>query len=213
MIQEQLKYPIYLQKDTKANIKIKNTNNSIIYIIHRALIQQLSNQRQGTVNTKTRSEVRGGGRKPWKQKGTGRARAGSIRSPLWKGGGTIFGPKNKDYKIKLNKKEKRIALNGLIYNKLKHTILVENFLEHIEKPNTKEVLNYVKSVGISTEKNKILLIVDSKNRNLYLSTRNLKNFELIKANQLNIVALLKADQLVITSKALSIINEVYNEKT
>nr|YP_009774046.1 50S ribosomal protein L4 [Caulacanthus okamurae]QIZ74663.1 50S ribosomal protein L4 [Caulacanthus okamurae] len=205
------------EKKLKPNIQIETnkqikTDNNNIYIIHRALIQQLHNKRQGTVNTKTRSEVRGGGRKPWKQKGTGRARAGSIRSPLWKGGGVIFGPQNKNYQIKVNRKEKKIALNSLIHNKLGCTTLVESFPDYTEKPSTKKALNYIESIGIKTNITKTLLIVDSKNKNLHLSTRNLKNFELIKADQINIVALLKADQIIITSKALNIINEVYNGK-
>lgn len=197
-------------KSTK-EISLKVSENKGMYIIHRALIKQLNNKRQGTAHTKTRSEVRGGGKKPWKQKGTGRARAGSIRSPLWKGGGVIFGPKRKNYNTKINKKEKQLALRTLIYNKFKKTFVTEDLAKNIKKPETKSTLKIIKKLGIDIEKQtKILIIVATKNPNFHLSLRNLPNIELITANQLNILALLKADKIIITVNALDKINEVYN---
>nr|QVY58357.1 50S ribosomal protein L4 [Kappaphycus striatus] len=206
MIKEKIKYSFYsYDKDTKLTNNIKKS----MYLIHRALTQQLYNKRQGNAHSKTRGEIQGGGRKPWKQKGTGKARAGSIRSPLWKGGGSIFGPQHKKYCIKLNKKEKQLALKYLLNNKLDNTIIVENFLENIEYPNTKLALNHIQDLGIKTNI-KILIIIRAKNKNLYLSTRNVKNIEIIKADQLNTIALLKAEKLIITPQAIDRINEVYN---
>lgn len=204
-----------LKEETNTNsfkeISLRVSENKGMYIIHRALIKQLSNKRQGTANTKTRSEVKGGGKKPWKQKGTGRARAGSIRSPLWKGGGVIFGPKRKHYNKKINKKEKQLALRTLIYNKFKHTLVTEDLAKNIKKPDTKSTLKIIKKLGIEIEKQtKILIIVATKNHNFHLSLRNLPNIELITANQLNILALLKANKIIITIDALDKISEVYN---
>lgn len=204
-----------LKEETNTNsfkeISLRVSENKGMYIIHRALIKQLSNKRQSTANTKTRSEVKGGGKKPWKQKGTGRARAGSIRSPLWKGGGVIFGPKRKHYNKKINKKEKQLALRTLIYNKFKHTLVTEDLAKNIKKPDTKSTLKIIKKLGIEIEKQtKILIIVATKNHNFHLSLRNLPNIELITANQLNILALLKANKIIITIDALDKISEVYN---
>ena len=120
-------------QELKLNIVEKSGN----YLIHRDLIRHQSSKRQGTVSTKTRSEVRGGGRKPWRQKGTGRARAGSNRSPLWKGGGVIFGPKPKTVSLKLNKKERRLALQTLIYNKKDSILIIENLEKEITEAKTK----------------------------------------------------------------------------
>uniref|UniRef100_UPI0030013E4C ribosomal protein L4 n=1 Tax=Anunuuluaehu liula TaxID=3049639 RepID=UPI0030013E4C len=209
-----LKYPVLTEETNNKNFKeiiLRVSENNEMYIIHRALIQQMNKKRQGTANTKTRSEIQGGGKKPWKQKGTGRARAGSIRSPLWKGGGVIFGPKRKNYDTKINKKEKQLALRTLIYNKFKHTLVTEDLVKNIKKPNTKSILKIIKNLSIDIGKQtKILIIVAYKNSNLHLSLRNLPNIELITANQLNILAILKADKIIITVNALDKINEVYN---
>nr|QVY57951.1 50S ribosomal protein L4 [Betaphycus gelatinus] len=208
MIKEKIKYSFY---SYDKNIKLTTDTTKNMYLIHRALTQQLHNKRQGNAHTKTRSEIQGGGRKPWKQKGTGKARAGSIRSPLWKGGGTIFGPRHKKYFIKLNKKEKQLALKYLLQNKLSNTIVVKNFLEDIEYPNTKFALKHIQSLGIDTNINtKILIVMNTTNNNLYLSIRNIKNIEIIKADQLNTIALLKAEKLIITTHAIDRMNEVYN---
>nr|QCI05683.1 ribosomal protein L4 [Cryptopleura ramosa] len=193
-------------------LNVINNPKKQMYIIHKALKQQLVESRQGTAHTKTRSEVRGGGRKPWKQKGTGRARAGSIRSPLWRGGGVIFGPKNKIYKSKINKKEKKLAIQTLIYNKFPKTLIINDFINNLESPNTKTIVKQLMNIDININKNqRILLIVAQKNTTMYLSMRNLANIELITANNINIVSLLKAKKILITVDALTIISKIYNE--
>nr|YP_010198443.1 ribosomal protein L4 [Gracilaria pachydermatica]UAD86859.1 ribosomal protein L4 [Gracilaria pachydermatica] len=199
--------PIYKQ-DVVVKLCKQDSNN--MYVLHRALTQQLIKNRNA--QTKTRSEVRGGGRKPWKQKGTGRARAGSNRSPLWRGGGVIFGPRTKKQKKKINKKEKQLALRILLENKFKNTIITENFIDKLDKPSTKTIVNNLKKYHLDTNiKNNILIIVSSKSDNLYLSTRNLKNVELLNANHINILSLLKANQIIINKDALNIINKTYYE--
>nr|YP_010902516.1 ribosomal protein L4 [Hypnea nidifica]WCH54371.1 ribosomal protein L4 [Hypnea nidifica] len=211
MIQHKIKYNIH-NTDKTQTLHLKVNEYTGMYIIHRALLQQLNNKRQGTANTKTRSEVRGGGRKPWKQKGTGRARAGSIRSPLWKGGGIIFGPKYKNYNIKINKKEKNLALSNILYNKVKDTLVITEFKCNQNHPNTKLLLQEINNLGLNSANNKyILIIVNKKEKNLYLSVRNLQNIELISVHQLNIFSLLKAQKLIITSSALNHLNRTYND--
>lgn len=183
-----------------------------MYLIHKVLKQQLTTSRQGNANTKTRSEIRGGGRKPWKQKGTGRARAGSIRSPLWRGGGVIFGPKNKIYQSKINKKEKRIAIQTLIYNKFSNTLVIDQLLNNLNKPSTKHAIQELKNFGININKeNNILLIVAKKNTQIYLSIRNLSNIELMTPDNINIISLLKAQKIIITYDALNTIKNLYND--
>lgn len=215
-IKKQLKYLIKTNKNQIYEyllfINIINDSKKQMYIIHKALKQQLIESRQGNANTKTRSEIRGGGKKPWKQKGTGRARAGSIRSPLWRGGGVIFGPKSKIYKSKINKKEKQLAIQTLIYNKFTDTILINDFINNLNIPSTKKVVQQLNHIGINTNQNdQILLIIAKKNTNMYLSIRNLHNIELIIANNINIISLLKAKKILITLDALKIINQTYND--
>nr|YP_009296356.1 ribosomal protein L4 [Sebdenia flabellata]AOM65291.1 ribosomal protein L4 [Sebdenia flabellata] len=194
------------------SFKIHDNNINRMSIIHRAAIQQLTENRHGNACTKTRSEVSGGGKKPWKQKGTGRARAGSIRSPLWKSGGIIFGPKPRKYIQKINRKEKQLALKTLIFNKFKHTIVVDNFIHHLEKPSSKTIIQRIKSLGLNIQnKEKILIIVKTKNTNVYLSLRNLRNIDLVAADQINILSLLQADKLIITQNALNKIKQIYND--
>nr|YP_009510885.1 ribosomal protein L4 [Gracilaria gracilis]AXI96558.1 ribosomal protein L4 [Gracilaria gracilis] len=191
-------------------IKLCKQDSHNIYVLHRALTQRLIKNRNA--HTKTRSEVRGGGRKPWKQKGTGRARAGSNRSPLWRGGGVIFGPRTQKHKNKINKKEKILALRILIDNKFKNTIVAEDFINKLQKPSTKSVINNLKKYNLDTnKKNNILIIVSEKSDNLYLSTRNLKNVEILNAKHINIISLLKANQIIINKDALNIINKTYND--
>nr|YP_010155999.1 50S ribosomal protein L4 [Cumathamnion serrulatum]QQY85314.1 50S ribosomal protein L4 [Cumathamnion serrulatum] len=198
-------------KSKSIYLSINENHDKQMYVIHRALKNQQHKKRQGNANTKTRSEVRGGGRKPWKQKGTGRARAGSTRSPLWKGGGVTFGPKNKIYQSKINKKEKKLAIKSLIYNKFKQTNIVDILLNKLDKPNTKFVLNEFKKSGIILQdsKIKILLIIKESNKILYLSIRNLPNIELITAENLNVLSLIQANKILITSEALNKISEIY----
>lgn len=182
--------------------------NSGNYLLHKDLVRHSSSQTQGTTSTKTRSEVRGGGSKPWRQKGTGRARAGSSRSPLWKGGGVIFGPKPKNLSFKLNKKERRLALQTLLYNKKNNIILIEDLENGISEPKTKNFLKICQGCSINVNE-KVLIIVSKKTPFLKLSTQNLKNVELISASNINTLSLLKAKQIVLTPLAINDIKEIY----
>jgi large subunit ribosomal protein L4 len=179
------------------------------HIVHRALVRQMTNARQGTASTKTRAEVRGGGRKPWRQKGTGRARAGSIRSPLWRGGGVIFGPKPRDYNLKMNRKERRLALRTAFASRIDDLIVVEEFGNEFQRPKTKELVQAIARWGSQAESN-TLLILSERTENVYLSARNIEKLKLIAADQLNIYDLLHADKIVITAPALQKIQEVYS---
>ncbi len=180
------------------------------HIVHRALVRQQNNARQGTASTKTRAEVRGGGRKPWRQKGTGRARAGSIRSPLWRGGGVIFGPKPRDFSVKMNRKERRLALRTAFQGRLDDMVVVQEFAEQLPRPKTKDLLDAIARWGIDPS-GKILMITDEVDDNVYLSARNISNVKLIAAIHLNIYDLLAADSVVVTAAALEKIQEVYSD--
>jgi large subunit ribosomal protein L4 len=182
--------------------------NSGNYLLHKDVIRHSSSQTQGTTSTKTRSEVRGGGCKPWRQKGTGRARAGSSRSPLWKGGGVIFGPKPKKVSLKLNKKERRLALQTLLYNKKNNIVMIEDLENGINESKTKNFLKICKDCDINLDQ-KILVIVSKKTVSLKLSTQNIKNVELILASNINTLSLLKAKQIILTPLAINDIKEIY----
>ncbi|WP_017297646.1 50S ribosomal protein L4 [Nodosilinea nodulosa] len=183
---------------------------SASHIVHRALVRQMNNARQGTASTKTRAEIRGGGRKPWRQKGTGRARAGSNRSPLWRGGGVIFGPKPRDYSVKMNRKERRLALRTALQSRVDDLVVVEGFEDKFSRPKTRELLDAMGRWGIDPNA-KILLIIAERQELVYLSARNIENVKLITAVNLNVHDLLNADHLVITSPALEAIQEVYSD--
>jgi large subunit ribosomal protein L4 len=180
------------------------------HIVHRALIRQMANARQGTASTKTRAEVSGGGRKPWRQKGTGRARAGSNRSPLWRGGGVIFGPKPRDYSLKMNRKERRLALRTALQSRVEDLIVVQDFADNLPRPKTKEMVKALTGWGVEPGA-KVLIIVAERNETVYLSARNIANLRLISANNLNVFDLLAADQIVATTSALTTIQEVYGD--
>jgi large subunit ribosomal protein L4 len=190
------------------DLKLTVLENSANYLLHKDIIRHSSSQTQGTSSTKTRSEVRGGGRKPWRQKGTGRARAGSNRSPLWKGGGVIFGPKPKKVSLKLNKKERQLALQTLLYNKKNNIVLIEDLENGIVKPKTKDFLRICHDCKINLDQ-KVLVIVSKKTIPLKLSTQNLKNVELILASNINTLSLLKAKQIILTPLAINDIKEIY----
>lgn len=185
-------------------------DESASHVVHRALVRQMNNSRQGTASTKTRAEVRGGGRKPWRQKGTGRARAGSIRSPLWRGGGVIFGPKPRDYSVKMNRKERRLALRTAFQSRTDDLIVVEDFAAELPRPKTKELVQAMSRWGIEPE-SKVLFVVAERNENVYLSSRNLDKVRLISANNLNVFDILAADRIVATQSALDMIQEVYGD--
>ncbi len=178
------------------------------YLIHKDILRHQISKKQGTVSTKTRSEVRGGGRKPWQQKGTGRARAGSNRSPLWKGGGVIFGPKPKKTILKLNKKERKLALQTLLYNKRNNISVIENLENAIDSPKTKTFFTMCQKCGVDVNQ-KVLVIVAKKTPALKLSIRNMKNVELISASNLNTLSILKAKQILLTPLAVNEIKETY----
>jgi len=182
--------------------------NSGNYLIHKDILRHQISKKQGTVSTKTRSEVRGGGRKPWKQKGTGRARAGSNRSPLWKGGGVIFGPKPKTTVLKLNKKERKLALQTLLYNKRNNVLIIDGLEESVTNPKTKILGNILKKCRVQLGE-KVLLIVSKKTIPIKLSVRNIKNVELISASNLNTLSLLKAKQILLTPSAINDIKETF----
>ena len=192
----------------KYDFKLKILENSGNYLIHRDILRHQISQKQGTVSTKTRSEVRGGGAKPWQQKGTGRARAGSNRSPLWKGGGVIFGPKPKKTVLKLNKKERKLALQTLLYNKRNNISVIENLENAIDSAKTKTFFTMCKKCGVDVDQ-KVLVIVAKKTPALKLSIRNMKNVELISASNLNTLSILKAKQILLTPLAVNEIKETY----
>jgi len=174
-------------------------------VLYDALRLARNNARQGTVDTKTRAEVRGGGRKPWRQKGTGRARHGSRRSPIWTGGGVTFGPHPRDYSIKMNKKERRLALKSALAYKVKENslIVVDNF--NIESNKTKDMKKLLENF---TTGKKVLIVVDELTDNVILGTRNLRNILLLEVAELNTFDIVTADTMIITSKAVSMLEEV-----
>ena len=189
-------------------LKLRVLEKSGNYLVHKDLLRHQNSQRQATASTKTRSEVRGGGRKPWKQKGTGRARAGSNRSPLWKGGGVIFGPKPKTIYLKLNKKERKLSLQTLLYNKKNNILIIDNLENELSQAKTKNFLKICNNCKINLQQ-KVLVVVSKKTMALKLSTRNIKNVELILVSNLNIFSLLKAKQIILTPSAINYIKEIY----
>jgi len=196
--------------DPTYNITLKVLDNTGNYLIHKDILRHHVLKQQSTVSTKTRSEVRGGGKKPWKQKGTGRARAGSNRSPLWKGGGIIFGPKPRIKTYKLNKKERRLALQTLFYNKHSNISVIDNLENNFNTPNTKEFCNICQNCNIDLTK-KVLLIVSKKPNTLKLAVQNIKNIELISACSLNTLSLIAANQIVMTPLAINDLKETFYE--
>lgn len=175
------------------------------HLVHMSVVQYLANKRQGTQKAKTRSEVRGGGRKPWRQKGTGHARQGSIRAPQWKGGGVVFAPTPRDYSFKLNKKEKRAALKSVLTSKVndsKFIVLDELKLDEIKTKKFREVMENLKV-------NKALVILNEKDENVIMSARNLPAIKTALTNTINVYDILKYDTIVVTKDAVATIEEVY----
>lgn len=175
------------------------------HAMHLAVVQYLANQRQGTQSAKTRAEVRGGGRKPWRQKGTGRARQGSIRSPQWTGGGVVFAPKPRDYSIKLNKKERRLAIKSALTTKVNESklIVLDSFeLDEIKTKKFVAVMNNLKA-------EKALVVLNEKNDNVIKSANNVPTVKTALTNTINVYDILKYDTLVLTQDAVATIQEVY----
>ena len=175
------------------------------HLVHMAVVQYLANKRQGTQKAKTRSEVSGGGRKPWRQKGTGHARQGSIRAPQWKGGGVVFAPVPRDYSFKINKKEKRAALKSALTSRVQENKLIvvdELKFDEIKTKNFKSVMNNLKV-------DKALVVLGEKNENAVLSARNLPKINTAYADSINVYEILKGGTLILTKDAVAKIEEVY----
>ena len=197
------------KKSGKISLDLKVAKeSSAVDLLHRAVLRQLANKRQGTASTLTRSEVRGGGRKPYKQKGTGRARQGSIRTPLRPGGGIIFGPKPRSYNLEMNRKERRLALRTALMSRTSDIKTVEDFGSSLTTPKTKEIVNGLDRLGIDKTK-KILIILDNPSTNIRKSIQNISNIKLVLADQLNVFDILNANQLIIGNSAIEKIKEVY----
>ena len=175
------------------------------HLVHLAVVQQLANNRQGTQKAKTRSEVSGGGKKPWRQKGTGHARQGSTRAPQWTGGGIVFAPVPRDYSFKINKKEKRAALKSVLTSKVQENKLIvldELKLDEIKTKNFKKVMDALKV-------EKALVILNENDRNVVLSARNLPDVKTALTNTINVFDILKYNTVVVTKAAVQTIEEVY----
>ena len=193
----------------ESSIDLKTAKeSSAADLLHRAVLRQQAHSRQGTASTLTRSEVRGGGRKPYKQKGTGRARQGSIRTPLRPGGGIIFGPKPRKYNLEMNRKERRLALRTALMSRISDAKIIKDFGSKLEVPKTSEIVALLKRVGIDSDV-KILIILNKPSEIVKRSIKNLEKVKLISADQLNVFDLLNANSLVIGEDALSTIKEVY----
>lgn len=173
-------------------------------VLYDAIILARASLRQGTHSTKTRAEVSGGGRKPWRQKGTGHARQGSIRAVQWRGGGIAFGPTPRDYSKKMNRKERRLALLSALSTKSDDMIIVEELV--VKTPKTKEMISLLN--GLKLNDVKTLIIVDELDENIILASRNLQKVALIDAREINVLDLIAADKILITEKAINKIEEV-----
>lgn len=189
-------------------LQVKEGQETDNYIIYRAYVAQRTNERQGTVNTLTRAEVKGGGRKPWRQKGTGRARAGSNRSPLWKGGGVSFGPKPKSYINKLNRKEWQLAVRSLIILKEPFITVIDHDFSSIAN-KTNGFINLFQTCDVNFSQN-LTFIVPKIEESFFKATRNIKTINLMRADTLNLITLLESDHLFISKDSLKIIEETYN---
>jgi large subunit ribosomal protein L4 len=178
------------------------------FVVHEAVVAYLANQRQGTVNTKERSDVRGGGKKPWRQKGTGRARAGTIRSPLWRGGGTVFGPHPRDHRLKMNRKAKRVALKSSLTARAKDgDVLVVKALE-FSAPKTSSFAALLKNMEAYPRK-KALVVLDKADAGTIKSARNITGVRIAMADAINTYDVVWADKIVLTSAALKRMEEVF----
>lgn len=175
-------------------------------LIHQAVVSFMASSRQGSAKQKNRSEVRGGGKKPYRQKGTGRARAGTIRSPLWRGGGVTFASRPRDFSKKINKKMYRAAIKSIFSELVRQNRLVAIEKPTLKKPKTKEVANFLNEFSLS----KVLIITDELDMNLYLSARNIPNVDVITVREINPINLLKSQKVAVTGEALKQIEEWIN---
>ena len=175
------------------------------HLVHMAVVNQLANNRQGTQKAKTRSEVSGGGRKPWRQKGTGHARQGSTRAPQWTGGGVVFAPVPRDYSFKMNKKEKRAALKSALTSRVEENKFIVIDEINFEEAKTKNFANILKSLDVS----KALVVLEDDNKNAELSARNIADVKTAKTNTINVYDILKYNTVITTKAVVAKIEEVY----
>ena len=175
------------------------------HLVHMAVLQQLANNRQGTQKAKTRSEVRGGGRKPWRQKGTGHARQGSTRAPQWTGGGVVFAPVPRDYSFKMNKREKRAALKSALTSRVEENKFIVIDEINFEEAKTKNFANILKNLDVS----KALVVLEDDNKNAELSARNIADVKTAKTNTINVYDILKYNTVITTKAVVAKIEEVY----
>merc|ERR1719148_31374 len=180
------------------------------YLVQRKVVAEQANMRLGTAKSKTRSEVRGGGRKPYKQKGTGRARQGSIRTPLRRGGGVLFGPRPRSFNIKMNKKEKRLALSTALMSATSKMTLVEDFEEKFSSPATKTMKAFLDRLEVdTTNRESTLMIYQKSHENTYLSARNIPYLNLIPLDNLNARDIVRAKKVVVSTSAMQVLQERY----
>lgn len=191
-------------KDIELNENVFGVDVNDI-VVHTALVNYLANQRQGTGSTKTRAEVRGGGRKPWRQKGTGRARQGSIRAPQWMKGGIALGPKPRSYKYAIPKKMRKLALKSLLTSKVEEKELIVVDKLELKEIKTKEMVKVLNNLNTK----KALIVLSEKNLNVQASARNIENVKTTLVNTINVFDLLKYDNLVVTEDAIKKLEEVY----
>jgi len=214
-IKQEIKYKVRKIDGTygeEEKILLNSIKDGARYLVHRAVVAQANKKRQGTASTKIRCEVAGGGKKPWKQKGTGNARSGSSNSPLWAGGGVAFGPRPRSYEKKINVKERRLAITTALHYNFSKVTVVEKLVEDITKISTSYTMSSLRNVlNFSEIKSKKLIITDKHDKNLALSIRNVKNVKLTLANAINVIDLLEPDQILVTKNALKHICEVYSE--
>lgn len=214
-------------KRDSVSLELKCASDTSNYLIHRALTQELINKRSYTSSTKTRSEIRGGGRKPWKQKGTGRARAGSIRSPLWRGGGVTFGPKPKQVKLKLNRKEKKLAITTLLVNKYDQTFVFENTSALTINPTnsslsnlkwsplfgTKQYIQLLKNRGIDIKRKTLVILSKDnpkKNHDTFgTALDNIPTIDINAVNNISVKSLLNAEQIIFDSDLVRYLQFLY----
>ena len=175
------------------------------HLVHMAVVNQLANNRQGTQKAKTRSEVSGGGRKPWRQKGTGHARQGATRAPQWTGGGVVFAPVPRDYSFKMNKKEKRAALKSALTSRVQANKLIVLDQLTMDAPKTKAMQNVLNSLNV----NKALVVTKENNANVVLSARNIPSVKTALVNTINVYDVMKYNTVVLTKDAVAAIEEVY----
>ncbi|XP_057827243.1 large ribosomal subunit protein uL4c isoform X3 [Cryptomeria japonica] len=178
-------------------------------VVHRGVVTELQNRRRGTASTLTRGEVRGGGRKPYKQKGTGNARRGSQRTPLRPGGGIIFGPKPKDWSIKINKKEKRLAISTALASAAVDSVVIDSFTEKFDTPKTKNFVAALKKWGVQPSEDHALIFTTELSENVRLSSRNIGSLKILTPRTLNLYDILRADKLIFTKDGVEYLNKMY----